>query len=93
MHLFSDISATAFLEMSIYFERKFFSDPKFYKVFCSYLEMFYLLTSTIVNNSVQLDVSGDNDNFSRFTAALSLKSTTTLNSMLDCTFRNVLCFD
>ena len=60
MHLFSDISAIAFLEMSIYFERKFFSDPKFYKVFCSYLEKFYLLTSTIVNNSVQLDVSGDN---------------------------------
>ena len=58
--MFSEISTTAFLEMSIYFERKFFSDPKFYKVFCSYLEKFYLLTSTIVNNSIQLDVSGDN---------------------------------
>ena len=26
--MFSEISTTAFLEMSIYFERKFFSDPK-----------------------------------------------------------------
>ena len=49
--MFSEILTIAFLEMSIYnifiyFERKFFSDPKFCKVFCSYLEKFHLPTLT-----------------------------------------------
>ena len=65
MHLFSDISAIAFLEMSLYKiyilnVSSFQILTEFCKVSCSYLEKFYLLTSTIVNNSVQLDVSGDN---------------------------------
>ena len=85
MHLFSDISATAFLDMSnyyIYYESKFFSASTFQKV-CQFVleKKFYLLTSTIVFTwmSVETMIS---TYFSRITDAMSLKPTITLNSMV-----------
>ena len=85
MHLFSDISAIAFLDMTnynIYYERKFFSAPTFQKVCQIFLEKkFYLLTSITVFTwmSVETMIS---TYFSRITDAMSLKPRITLNSMV-----------